>query len=222
MVILGGMDSEDQTLLSVVQFDPSTNRWASLPDMPQGRSAASIAAFDGKLVVAGGVDMDFNRLSSVQQLDLQTGCWSNLPDMPTARCSAGVTVLGDKLVIVGGKEGGCCGSDTSKSVLQFDAVNQAWSQLPDMPFGRCNASAAVIDSKLVVLGGQDDRYKVLKTVSQFDPATQCWTQLPDMPEQRCLGNMVMLMPRTQQVQVQGAGAGSGIWCKDSSQLIPIL
>ena len=51
-----------------------------------------------------------------------------------------------------------------------------------MPTPRTLPAAAVLDGKLVVLGGADKG--ALAIVEAYDPATDRWTALPDFPEPR--------------------------------------
>ncbi len=80
------------------------------------------------------------------------------------------------------------GIDTElDSVEVFDPATSVWDTLAPMPTPRSSASAAVIDGKLYVVGGEDKRHPsrpVYDVLEVYDPATDTWTQKASMPTRR--------------------------------------
>ena len=67
-------------LTTVEAYDPAADKWATMPELPQGRSDFGVAITDGRLVVVGGMSAG-QVLKSVVALDLTTRRGIALPDM---------------------------------------------------------------------------------------------------------------------------------------------
>jgi N-acetylneuraminic acid mutarotase len=66
------------------RYDPGTNTWAAIADLPAGRSAAASGVYNGRWLLAGG-DVNFATSNSVIAWDPATNTWSNLLNMVQAR-----------------------------------------------------------------------------------------------------------------------------------------
>ncbi|XP_018466202.2 F-box/kelch-repeat protein At4g39560-like isoform X1 [Raphanus sativus] len=71
----------------------------------------------------------------------------------------------------------------SSSVMFLDGRSNTWSTLPSMGVARYSAAAGVVDGKIYVLGGCDDR-ESSRWGEVFDPEKQTWDALP-MPPHHC-------------------------------------
>jgi N-acetylneuraminic acid mutarotase len=65
-----------------------------------------------------------------------------------------------------------------------------WKQLPDMPVAKWEPASLVLDDKLYVLGGYEDRIMSSRRLDVFDPADGSWTQLQDLPSKISHVNLV--------------------------------
>ena len=91
----------DQTALEV--YDPSADRWSTLPAVPLGRSSVAGAAFGGKFLVIGGERRGESTIEKeVDAYDPGTRRWSRLPDLPAGRQGIGAVVIGGRLYLPGG------------------------------------------------------------------------------------------------------------------------
>src|ERR671930_2180103 len=59
-----------------------------------------------------------------------------------------------------------------------------WTQKAKMLTARSEVTAAVLDSKVYVIGGFDGFARTVATVEVYDPATDDWRSAPDLPEAR--------------------------------------
>ena len=59
----------------------------------------------------------------------------------------------------------------------------SWMTISTMTGRRLQFGVAVVDQKLLVVGGRDG-LKTLNTVESFDPKTAVWSQLPPMSTHR--------------------------------------
>jgi N-acetylneuraminic acid mutarotase len=65
-----------------------------------------------------------------------------------------------------------------------------WDQLPDMPVAKWEPASLVLDDKLYVSGGYEDRIRSSNRLDVFDPAEGTWTQLQDLPSKISHVNLV--------------------------------
>jgi N-acetylneuraminic acid mutarotase len=88
------------------RFDPATNAWQRLPDLPTPRGGLGAALAGTRVVVAGGEDAA-KVFPEVEAFDLQAGRWSALPPMVTPRHGLGAAAMGNQfLALVGGTRAG--------------------------------------------------------------------------------------------------------------------
>lgn len=83
-------------------YDPGTNTWATLADMPTGRSNFAIGAFNGRLYAAGGATGLPSAVNTLEEYDPVTGNWVTRATMPTARWATGFGLLNGQLYVAGG------------------------------------------------------------------------------------------------------------------------
>ena len=67
-------------------YDPSSDSWSRLPDMPRARDHFHAVVADGKLYAIGGRDSELGReLAATDVYDFATGTWSSAAPIPTPR-----------------------------------------------------------------------------------------------------------------------------------------
>jgi N-acetylneuraminic acid mutarotase len=91
----------DSNLATVQVFDPHTDRWRSLPDLPAPRGGTGAAAIGGRLVSVGGESPQGTE-SAVWALRPSSRRWVRLPDLPTPRHGLGVVALRGRVWVVAG------------------------------------------------------------------------------------------------------------------------
>jgi N-acetylneuraminic acid mutarotase len=98
-------DHLQQTLAQV--YDPATNIWTQLPDMPQGKSHMECATFvwNGKIILAGGQADNFQSTSTILQYDPAANSWSMLAPLPMGLQGEIVQPLAGKLFVAAGYDG---------------------------------------------------------------------------------------------------------------------
>ncbi|WUH89715.1 carboxypeptidase regulatory-like domain-containing protein [Streptomyces sp. NBC_00433] len=74
-------------LSSAYSYDPVTDRWSKLPDMPHAVWRSAYTSADGLLLISGGQSKDAV-LDSALAFDPRTSTWSSLPRMSQARTGA--------------------------------------------------------------------------------------------------------------------------------------
>ncbi len=136
----------------------------------------------GKIYVIGGrTGVEF--LATVEVYDPATDTWSTGPSLPAACESPGIGVLGDEIYVAGGLE---ADRGTTPALKIFDPAQGTWRTGPPMPTGRAFVASAVLQGRLVILGGWPvyPQQIPLATVEAYDPETESWSMLPPMPVPR--------------------------------------
>ena len=95
--VVGGYDGTS-SLNVFERFDPQLNKWESLPSMPVGISAHSLALIENKLFVFG----NYNDLKSTYLYDFQTQIWKKIDIGYRASRHNATTTLGDTTYVIGG------------------------------------------------------------------------------------------------------------------------
>lgn len=110
----GGMASN---LAVVERWDPDTERWERVPDLPTARGGLAAAATDSGLLAAAGGEEPAGTFAEVEVFDPLTERWSSLPDLPTPRHGLGVVAVGDTIhVLAGGPEPGYAFSGAHEAI----------------------------------------------------------------------------------------------------------
>ena len=94
----GGIGSN---LAAVEAYDPRTETWDALPDMPTARGGIAAAATTNGFVVAPGGEADAT-FEEAEAFDVRVGRWLSLPPMPTPRHGLGVAAIGTTVYVVAG------------------------------------------------------------------------------------------------------------------------
>ena len=78
-------------------------------------------------------------------------------------------------------------SSVPQGVAKYDAVNDRWMSLPDMPSRQAWATVGVVGGKCYVIGGASSFGGVASTaVYEFDPSNETWRSRAPLPERRTM------------------------------------
>ena len=170
-------------------YDPATNTWQRLPNMPEPWTHAGVAVDGDDIYLAGGYlnKPNCNRAevatTTVWKFDTRTKTWTNdLPPLPKPRGSGGFVRVGRTLHFFGG-------TDTDREdkgdhwALRLDG-GTTWERLAPLPNPRSHMAYAAFDDKIYAIGGQhcfeacavDQR-----SVNIYDPTTDTWSRGADLP-----------------------------------------
>jgi N-acetylneuraminic acid mutarotase len=86
------------------RYDPNTDTWTAIANLPAGRSSAASGAYSGRWILAGG-DVNFATSNSVIAWDPATNTWNNLPNMIQARDNLEGATAGQSFYAVAGDFG---------------------------------------------------------------------------------------------------------------------
>ncbi len=182
VVVLGGIDGDLQVVATVETYDPSTDTWDTLPDLPNAMHHANAAVANGKIVIAGFLTtLDFLADDRVY-VYTPGGSWIPKTTMPngTGRGASGVAVIDDKVYVVGGLREGAAVAHASV----YDLSDDAWTELADLPEARDHLGAAAIDGVVYAVGGRNGTIE--SHVARLDRLFPDggWATLEPMPTSR--------------------------------------
>lgn len=194
--------------MSLVEvYDPQTNTWERLTDMPTVRSGAKAAVVAGRIYVLSGRVGKDNRavnlkvLKVVEMYDPETDTWVRKQDMSRRRMAFGIGVVAGKIYAIGGtvQAGDRKPEEPWRVDLVevYDPVTNTWAKRADMPTRRRAVKAAVIGDTLYAIGGggwppAGDGGPFLGTIEVYEPRINRWTKRADIPNPRTVFSTVVV------------------------------
>jgi subtilisin family serine protease len=159
-------------------YDPDTNAWNALPDMPHGRSKPQAVFSGGLLYVFGGWDSGGTPIGAVDVFDPGTNSWSTLSATnPKPRSAAGVAVAGGKVYLAGGcTDAGCT---TSQDLVVFDPATGTFSAGAPYPHNVAWMTCGGISDTVYCAGGVDAN--AFTDGFSYVPASDTWAPIAAMP-----------------------------------------
>ena len=151
-------------------YDPETDSWSTLTDLPFPLNHHTMAVVDEQIYV-------FATESTLLTLryDMTEDSWVELAPMPISRWAATAVVLDGAIYIVGGQS-------SNQSLLRYHPPTDSWSELAELRRSREHLAAVVLDGQIYAIGGRWDR--ATNTVERYDPETNQWTPVNGMNQPR--------------------------------------
>ena len=161
-------------------YDPATQQWAALPDMPQAVEAPQAAFVDGKLYVVGGWGANGNPVRQLEIYDPRSRTWAGGAFIPHGYAAAAVAVLNGEIYIVGGCDASFCGY---RDVQVYDPRTNAWSSAAPYPQPISWAGCGAIDGSLYCAGGVTNSTTGADTNAgySYNPASGLWSPIAGVP-----------------------------------------
>lgn len=185
---------------TVFVYDFDAGAWSETTPLPVARGEHVSETVDGKIYVIGGriggtpgaaTYQEHIDTARVDVFDPDTGEWSKAADAPTARNSAASAVIDGKIYVVGGRHYDTQHEDGAVNVnlaaLEvFDPQRGTWETKAPLPRPSGGISAAVVNGKLLVFGGEQwtPTKLVIANAWSYDPAADQWSALPDLKTPR--------------------------------------
>jgi len=147
----------------------------SLPSMQYKRGNHIAAALGRKIFVVGGI---LEGQSTAECYDIDTQQWNkNKTKFGKIRAGSAAVSLGNDIIVMGGLG--------SSSAEIYNATSGRWSSFPSMNEERCNCAAAILNGKIVVVGGYRGIFNTkLSSGEEYDPNTGVWSSIPPMHHKR--------------------------------------
>ncbi|KAG2467442.1 kelch-like protein 31 [Polypterus senegalus] len=179
---IGGRNS-DGCQASVECYVPSSNQWQMKASLEVPRCCHASAVIDGKILVTGGyINNAYSR--SVCCYDPSSDSWQDKASLSTPRGWHCAVSLGDRVYIMGGSQLG--GRGERVDVLPVECYNPhtgQWSYSAPLLIGVSTAGAAVLKSKIYLLGGWNEiEKKYKKCIQCYNPTINEWTLEDELSE----------------------------------------
>lgn len=187
---LGGIDPWIRTLKSFMRYDPITNNWESLPNLPEQLNHPGVVTHQHNIYVVGGhgpiglrprgaMIARWDPQPSLFIFNTKTNTWSQGPNIPAPRGAGGATITPDAIWYVGG-----VGPDLNveADLFRFDLTTQTWQTMKPMPTARDHLQLEAVDNHLYAISGRkDDLRHNLSVVERYDIKFNTWTRVADIP-----------------------------------------
>jgi len=168
-------------------FNPGTNTFTAVHDMPRERYRHTAVAVGNKVFLLGGTDLSYPepQIAHVDVFDLSTNTWSTLPDLGKlthAMSDPASFTVGTKIFFIGGYE--TTDYNATNKVWSYDsATTTGWNAVADAPTARGDSIAVAIHGKGYVFGGftHENSWSIpVGHLQSYDAKLDKWTSLPSM------------------------------------------
>jgi N-acetylneuraminic acid mutarotase len=170
-------------------YDPVTNAWSSIADMPRRLTHAGVASVDDDVYFAGGYigtgngfEQQFGT-NEVWRYNVDSDQYTRMPDLPAIRAGGGLVAVGRVLHYFSGNN--ASRQDVSDHyALDLDNPAAGWTTLAPLPNPRSHMGYVALGAKIYAIGGQvgnDEGLTTKKLVEVYDPATNTWASRAQMP-----------------------------------------
>eukprot|EP00892_Ulva_mutabilis_P010778 jgi/Ulvmu1/8072/UM004_0309.1 len=163
--------------------------WTSKTVLDVARSDFHAHTVGGKIYLVGGLNGRQNGLHHVDVYDPLLDTFTKGPPNSAGRFRLryASAVMASSIYVVGGlPQNDPVGSDVAKldTLLIYNTETRNYTQGAPMSGVRSDHCAAVVGTKMYVVGGWDAVYETLRTVEMYDAVTDSWTNGPSLPQPR--------------------------------------
>ncbi len=177
VVVMGGWIPRGQDLTAISSdrvFELRGQKWVELQRMNSPRVAGAAGVVGDRLVVTGG-QANNELVPTTEVFDGKE--WKVVSDMPTPREHLAAASDGRYVYAVGGRQ--LDPGKNLKALERYDAAADSWEPLPDMPEALGGLGAAIVEGRLVAVGGETTN-DVLGTTLVYDIADETWRPGPSL------------------------------------------
>lgn len=140
--------------------------------------AAAAALAIGYVAIAGGLGSEAAAPTPTPPAD--SPFWVPNRPLPAPRAGHALATVGGETYALGGA--GETGPEAA--TLRLD-LPRGWTALSDKPTPLRDVAAAVVQGRVIVPGGCDERGRAQRVVEVYDPAQDRWARAADLPEPVC-------------------------------------
>ncbi|CAG4988814.1 unnamed protein product [Parnassius apollo] len=179
----------------IFRFDPLTNSWDYVGDLPEPRHHHSVAFLRGRVYLVGGADPrdDDTRgksvvVSTVWSYEPVTRSWYSESGLAVPRKNFGLVVHRMALYAIGGQDKK---GRVLRSVERFDPKAGSWSEVRSMNVARMAMASVKYRDYIWVAGGMTGEKKnpVCKLVECYNSKTNEWTEIYSLRFPRCFSTL---------------------------------
>ncbi|XP_026724594.1 uncharacterized protein LOC113491689 isoform X3 [Trichoplusia ni] len=200
VLVFGGIDPHPpygvgNTGKYIYRFDPGTNVWDHVGDLPEPRHHHSVAFLRGRVYLVGGADPRDDDIrgksvvvSTVWSFEPVSRSWYSESGLMTPRKNFGLVVHRMAMYAIGGQDKN---GRVLSSVEKFDPKTGAWTKVRSMCVSRMAVACAKYREYIWVAGGMTGNKKkpVGKSVECYNSRTNEWTEIHSLRFPRCFSTM---------------------------------
>jgi N-acetylneuraminic acid mutarotase len=178
-VWVSGGSSRGTISRALYAYDPGTDTWTRMADMPLERSAHVMVALNDRLYVIGGVGP---QPEVTLEYTPATDTWNRRATMPSPREHLSAAAVNGRIYVIGGRwqNRGNVGT-----VDEYDPDSDSWRTRAPLPTARGGLTAATVGERIHVVGGEAfDPARTFGEHEVYDPAGDSWASAPPMPVAR--------------------------------------
>jgi N-acetylneuraminic acid mutarotase len=154
LYLFGGARGAGNTVADASVYDPATDVWQKLPDMPVRKEHCAAGAIGGKIYIAGGRTDGIEGFEpTTLEFNPANPGYTQKKAIPTPRGGCASAVVGDKLYLFGGEGDASNAAGVFPNVDAYDPATDSWRALPDLTLPRHGFGAAVVDGRVYLPGG---------------------------------------------------------------------
>ena len=181
-------------------FDPRTERWEQLPDMPIALGYAASVVVGNRLYVLGGLTGEKEESRKVYVLEWKDNVyqWTKLADLPAPRLFSKALRIGENIFLLGGMtrfepydpSGTCCTSKSATRDLIFlntTHPQRGWQRLPPFPGPKRWLFCAETDGESIWMIGGIDQQLTTDPTTEYDEVwrygvrEKIWRKINSLP-----------------------------------------
>lgn len=171
--IAGGFGAENKAHA----YDPETDTWTRLPDLPVETNHPGITTWNGNVVVAGGYTSDgANAHSGIWALRPGDAQWTQIGTLPHAMGAFGFASVPNEIVLCGGAIDALNGHPTDETWV-WSPESDTWTGRSPIPRGREHLAMVARDGLIYVAGGRvhgQASPELGSALDIYDPVSDSW------------------------------------------------
>lgn len=164
-------------------YDPSSDKWETLAELPRGANHVGVATQGDRLYAFGGF-IEQNRTPHDGAFAFDGTRWVTLRRLPEACGAIACVTLGDNIHLIGG----AIGSDNRRSIdwhLVYHPREDRYSRRQPMPLARDHTGVVAVNSLIHLIGGRVDTFHTNSNLHHvYHPKSDEWTPRAPIPTAR--------------------------------------
>lgn len=191
LFVFGGYSGRWQPSSRSDVYDPQTNTWSQIADLPKPVNHIDPAVNGKDIYIAGGYigkepSGQIYATNDVWKYNIDANAWFPMPALPEARASGGLAVVDGKLHFFGGAD--INRQDQGNHWTLDLNGGTSWTATATFPNPRTHMGTVVLGDKIYAIGGQhdvDDNLVTQSSVHVWDPANPSeWREVASLPKAR--------------------------------------
>lgn len=189
LYIFGGyVNSSFQATIRSDVYNPATNKWKQLANLPQPITHAGVAVDGNTIYLAGGYagNVPSPSIAKVFKYNVTSNRWSEGPSLPAPRGAGGLVRLGRELHFFSGHNVDRTEDKDSHWVFNLDH-GTGWVSKAPLPNPRNHFGYTVNNGQIYVIGGMHltkNNFGNLSDVHAYNPLTNAWKKVASLPTPR--------------------------------------